>query len=132
MQTDVVDIEKIYSGIRVGNAHFDTDIDREFASTETIELLYFVTGAQPAPGTQQLRLEVTPRISRETDGENIGTFPAEIHDFFAIGQQIPLSEFSELAAGGEYRIEIHIKDLVSGTEVVQTLPFRVITPRDMH
>ncbi|MAP40580.1 MAG: hypothetical protein CL879_13320 [Dehalococcoidia bacterium] len=132
MQTDVVDIEKIYSGIRVGNAHFDTDIDREFASTETIELLYFVTGAQPAPGTQQLRLEVTSRILRETDGENIGTFPAEIHDFFAIGQQIPLSELSELAAGGEYRIEIHIKDLVSGTEVVQTLPFRVITPRDMH
>lgn len=132
MQTDVVDIEKIYSGIRVGNAHFDTDIDREFASTETIELLYFVTGAQPAPGTQQLRLEVTPRILREADGENIGTFPTEIHDFFAIGQQVPLSEVSELAAGGEYRIEIQIKDLVSGTEVVQTLPFRVITPRAMH
>lgn len=125
-RTDAIDINTVYSGVRIGNIALDVDIDHTFARNDTIELLYFVMGVQVDPASRQPQLEVEHRVLvGESGDESIARLPLQTLNYFAIGQQVPLAQVSQIEPGGTYRIEIHVKDMLSGAELTYEVPFTV-------
>jgi len=122
-QTESIDIDKVYEGVRIGNIQLDVDIDRHFQRDDTIELLYFVMGASIDPTSQQPQLEVEHTLLRGDSDEIIARLPTQTLNYFAIGQQIPLGQVVQLEPGGSYRILIRVKDVVSENELTHEVPF---------
>ena len=53
----------------------------------------------------------------------IARLPTQPLDFGGVQQPIPLAQVQQLEAGTDYKIEIHIKDLINGNELTHTVPF---------
>ena len=124
-QADLIDIDKVYEGVRIGNIQLDVDIDRDFDRDDTIELLYFVMGAGIDPLSQQPQLEVEHSLLRGDSDEVIVRVPLQTLNYFAVGQQIPLGQVTNIEPGGSYRILISVKDVVSETELAYEVPFTI-------
>jgi len=124
-QTEIIDIDKVYEGVRIGNIQLDVDIDRQFEREDTIELLYFVMGAGIDPTSQQPQLEVEHTLLRGDSDEIIARLPTQTLNYFAIGQQIPLGQVGQIEPGGSYRILISVKDVVTETELAHEVPFTI-------
>ncbi len=122
-QTESIDIDKVYEGVRIGNIQLDVDIDRHFQRDDTIELLYFVMGASIDPTSQQPQLEVEHTLLHGDSDEIIARLPTQTLNYFAIGQQIPLAQVVQIEPGGSYRILIRVKDVVSENELTYEVPF---------
>ncbi len=124
-QTEIIDIDKVYPGVRIGNILLDVDINRHFERDDTIELLYFIMGAGIDPISQQPQLEVEHTLLRGDRDESIARLPTQTLNYFAIGQQIPLGQVAQIEPGGSYRILIRVKDIVSGDELAYEVPFTI-------
>ena len=124
-QTEIIDIDKVYEGVRIGNIQIDVDIDRHFERDDTIELLYFIMGAGIDPISQQPQLEVEHTLLRGDGDEIVARLPTQTLNYFAIGQQIPLGQVAQIEPGGSYRILIRVKDVVSGNELAHEVPFTI-------
>ncbi|MFQ5744432.1 MAG: GWxTD domain-containing protein [Acidobacteriota bacterium] len=124
-KADPIDVNKVYPGVRIGNVSINATVDRVYERNETVELLYFVMGSQVDATTQQPKIEVDHRILRAEDDQSIAKLPTQTLNYFSIGQQIPLEQVSQLKPGGSYKIQIHIKDLVSGAELTHEVPFQI-------
>jgi len=111
----------VYQGIRLGNVLVANDVDDAFDRDATVEVVAVVTGwaSDPAaPGKP--RLEVIYRILEGLQGDqSLARLPEQVLDFHVLGQQIPLGQVRRLQPGNSYRIEVRVKDLVSGAETVQ-------------
>ncbi|MFQ5743118.1 MAG: GWxTD domain-containing protein [Acidobacteriota bacterium] len=126
-QTDQLEIDKVYRGIRLGSLLIDLDLDRAFTKRDTLQLLYFIMGGRPDPRTRRPKLEVTHSILRAKDHQAVARLPTQTLSYFAVGQPIPLSRMSQLTPGNDYEIEIHVKDLRSGKELTERMPFKVVS-----
>jgi len=124
-QTEIINIDKVYEGVRIGNIQIDVDIDRHFERDDTIELLYFIMGAGIDPLSQQPQLEVEHTLLRGDSDEIIARLPTQTLNYFAIGQQIPLGQVALIEPGGSYRILISVEDVVSGNELAYEVPFTI-------
>jgi GWxTD domain-containing protein len=117
----------VYQGIRLGNVLVANDIDNMLDRDATVEVVAVVTGwaSDPAaPGKP--RLEVVYRILEGLEGErSLARLPEQLLDFHVLGQQIPLAQVRRLQPGNSYRIEVRVKDLVSGEETVQRAPIHL-------
>jgi len=122
---DNIDINTVYDTTRVGNLALSTDLDNVFGRNDSLLLLYFISGLSPDPATQQPSFEVNHRILLAGTDDSIARLPSQTLNFGGIQQEIPLAQVSQLEAGTDYEIEIHIKDLVSGNEITQRVPFHV-------
>jgi hypothetical protein len=124
-QTDPVEVGKLYDGVRIGSISLDVDIDNVFERDATLELLYFIMGVRADATTQQPEIEIDYRILEANTGTSIARLPTQTLNHAAIGQQIPLAQVEQIQPGGDYTLEIEIKDLVSGGELRHEVPFRV-------
>ena len=122
-RTEIIDIDKVYEGVRIGNIQIDVDIDRQFERDDTIELLYFVMGASIDPISQQPQLEVEHTLLPSDSDEIIARLPTQTLNYFAIGQQIPLGQVAQIEPGGSYKILIRVKDVVAEIELSYEVPF---------
>jgi len=87
-------------------------------------VLYFIQGAAIDPATQQTQLEVDHRILTESD-ESIARLQTQTLPFYAVQQEIPLAQVEQLEPGQHYKIQIHVKDLISGNELTLEVPISV-------
>ncbi len=124
-QSEIIDIDKVYEGVRIGNIQIDVDIDRHFERADTIELLYFIMGAGIDPISQQPQLEVEHSLLHGDSDEVIVRVPTQTLNYFAVGQQIPLGQVANIEPGGSYRIRISVKDVVTETELAFEVPFTI-------
>ncbi len=122
---DAIDVDTVYKGTRVGNLELRTDIDNVFARNDTITVIYFVRGAAADPATQETQLEIGYRILSAGDDRSIARLPNQTMPFFAVQQDIPLAAIQQLETDKAYKIEIQIKDLITGNELTHTVPFAV-------
>ena len=122
---DPIDIAKVYDVMRLGPFELDIDVDRTFARNGTISLLYFVMGTGVDAATGQAQIEVTHRVLMAADDTSIAVLPEQVLTAPAISQNIPLAQISQLEAGTDYKIQIHVKDLITGNELTHELPFSV-------
>ena len=116
------------------------NIDSIIAPGETIEIFYYVFGAQAKeaePGQQPRNDLVTNYEVLNEDGTLAIRWEATPYDFALISQQLPMkqtvtieddegkrNEQRDLPAG-KYSLVMKIKDNISGFTAEQTLPFEV-------
>jgi len=122
---DAIDINTIYDATRVGNLALSTDLDNLFGRNDSLLLLYFIRGLGTDPATQQPSFKVEHRILLAGTDESIARLPEQTLQFGGIQQEIPLAQVQQVEAGTDYEIEIHITDLILGSEIVQRVPFSV-------
>ena len=125
-QTDQLDVNTIYAGTRVGNVSLATDVDNVFGRNDEILVLYFLTGLGVDASTRQSRFEVDHRILLAETGDSIMRLPGQTlggGPVYPIQQSVPLAQVEQLDFGTDYRIQIHVKDLVSGNEITREVPF---------
>ena len=122
--TDAIDANTVYKGTRVGNLSLGTDLDNLVGRNDLIAVLYFIQGASIDPATQQTQLKVDHRILTETN-ESIARLPTQTLAFYAVQQEIPLAQIEQLEPGQNYKIQIHVKDLISGHEVIHEVPISI-------
>jgi len=120
-----IDLARVYDVMRIGPFELDIDVDRVFDRNGTISLLYFVMGTGVDSSTGQARIEVTHRVLLAADDQSVADLPEQVLASPAISQTIPLSEISRLEAGTDYKIQIHVKDLVTGNELTHEVAFSV-------
>ncbi len=124
-QADAIDINTVYDGTRVGNLALNTDLDAVFGRNDALLLLYFIQGLGADPTTQQPIFEVDHRILLAGTDDSIARLPTQTLNFGAIQQEIPLAQVQQIEAGTDYEIEIHIKDQITGNEIIQRVPCSV-------
>jgi GWxTD domain-containing protein len=124
-KTDPIEVGKLYDGVRIGSISLDVDIDNVFGRDDTLELLYFIMGVRADATTQEPEIEIDYRILEANTGTSIARLPTQTLNHAAIGQQIPLAQVEQIQPGGNYTLEIEIRDLVSGGEVKHEVPFKV-------
>lgn len=124
-QMDAARVDRVYSGVRLGNLVVHDDIERVFERDGVIELLYIVAGFGTDSTTMKPHLEVDYRIVGPQGRRGVVRLPTQTMDMFAIGQQIPLAQVRNLEPGGQYGVEIAVRDLVTGGEVWSVVPFRI-------
>ncbi len=120
-----IDLARVYDVMRIGPFELDIDVDRVFDRDATISLLYFVMGTAVERSTGQARIEVTHRVLMAVDDQSVAVFPEQVLMSPAISQLIPLAQISQLEAGADYKLQIHVKDLVTGNELTHEVPFSV-------
>lgn len=118
--------DQIVPGILVAGLLVQDDLDRRFSVDDTVELIYVVTGAKTDSTTGRPRLEASYRILLGDEDQSIARFPLQALQSIAVGQPIPLSQIGDVTPGESYRIEITVKDLVSGQEDRQLLSFTIL------
>jgi GWxTD domain-containing protein len=122
-----MDTSTVYEGIRLGKVLVANAVDDTFERTDTIEVVVVATGwaSDPAaPGKP--RLEVVYRLLDGLEGEvSLARLPEQVLDFHVLGQQIPLAQVNDLRGGRSYRIEVRVRDLVTGLETVQRAPIHL-------
>ncbi len=123
-RTDAIDVNTVYKGTRVGNLLLGTDLDNLVGRNDSIAVLYFIQGASIDSTTQQAQLEVDHRVLTEAS-ESIARLPTQTLAFYAVQQEIPLAQIEQLEPGQSYRIQIHVKDLISGHEVTHEVPISI-------
>ncbi len=123
-RADAIDANTVYEGTRVGNLLLGTDLDNLVGRNDSIAVLYFVQGASLDPVTQQMQLEVEHRILTEAN-ESIARLPTQTLAFYAVHQEIPLAQIEQLQSGQNYKIQIYVKDLISGNEVTHETPISI-------
>jgi GWxTD domain-containing protein len=122
---DTIDINTVYPTTRVGNLALSTDLENSFGRNDSLLLLYFIRGLGVDPATQQPSFTVDHRILLAGTDDSIARLPQQPLNFGGIQQEIPLAQVSQLEAGTDYEIEIHIQDQVNGNEITQRVPFSV-------
>ena len=122
--TDAIDANTVYKGTRVGNLSLGTDLDNLVGRNDLIDVLYFIQGASIDPATQQTQLEVDHRVLTETS-ESIARLPTQTLASYAVQQEIPLAQIEQIEPGQNYKIQIHVKDLISGHEVTHEVPISI-------
>ncbi|TDI23444.1 MAG: hypothetical protein E2P06_09805 [Acidobacteria bacterium] len=120
-----IDLARVYDFMRLGPFEINIDVDRVFDRDATISLLYFVMGTGVDSSTGQARIEVTHRVLLAVDDQSIAVLPQQVLASPAISQDIPLSQISQLEAGADYKLQIHVKDLVTGNELTHEVAFSV-------
>jgi len=129
-QSDQVQINTVYSGVRMGQIVFFDDIDRLVPRDSMIEVIYAVMGTQQDPTTLGPRLEVNYRILLDDpeaeEEQSIARFPSQILETFSVGQPLPLSQIQNLEAGKSYILEIQVKDLVSEQQLLKRISFSLL------
>jgi GWxTD domain-containing protein len=114
----------VYEGVRLGNVLAANNVGDRYERDDTVEVVVVVSGwgSDPAaPGRPRLEVEYRVLAGLEGD-ESIARLPSQVLDFHVLGQQIPLAQVDRLRPGRDYRIEIRVKDLVSGEEAVERVP----------
>ena len=126
-QAEAMSTRAVYKGVRLGNILLADDVDRVFDRKDTVELVFIAMGWSPDPAVPgRPKLEIQYRILEGEEGEeSLARLPTQTLGIHAVGQQIPLGQVSKLRAGGTYRIEIRVKDLVAGAEMVHYVPFKI-------
>lgn len=122
-KTDAIDVNTIYPGTRVGNLELNTDLENVVGRNDEVLVLYFIKGLTRDPATQQVSFEVDHRILIAGTEDSIARLPTQTLASPGVQQPIPLAQVSQLEAGTDYEIEIHIKDLVNDNELVHRIPF---------
>ena len=117
--------DQVYRGVRFATMLVDVDIDSIVSIDDTLEIVYSVVGAETDNATMRPKLEVSYRFLRASDDENMGRFPAQTLQMDAINQPVPLNIIRRIQPGGDYKIEIGIKDLIGGSEIMQLVDFHV-------
>lgn len=119
--------DEVVRGVRMGNLVLDADLDDTFARDEIVEVVTVATGWGSDPGQPgKPSLEVEYRIVPGGEGGRaLARLPAQSLDFSILGQQIPLGQVRAIEAGGTYRIEVRVKDLITGQEAVASTPIRI-------
>ena len=123
-EEDLASPDRVYRGIRLGSMLLHDDLQREVGRDETVEVVVIVSGWQSdpaAPGKPQLEVEY--RLLAQ--GESIVRLPAQVLDFAVLGQQIPLAQIDQIQPGETYELEIRVRDLISGAEIIQTTPLHI-------
>ncbi len=122
-----IDPRTIYEGMRLGRMVVNDDLSRTFRRDDIVDVILLATGWSSDPGALgKPRLEVQYRLLAGLEGSrSLATIPPQVLDFHILGQQIPLAQINRLEPGGDYRIEVTVKDLVSGVERVVQTPFHL-------
>ena len=122
-----IDPRTLYEGMRLGHMVVQDDLDRTFGRDDIVDVILIASGWGSDPGAPgKPRLEVQYRLLAGLEGNrSLAAIPPQVLDFYVLGQQVPLSQVNRLEPGGDYRIEVTVKDLVSGLERVVEAPFRL-------
>ncbi len=122
-----IDPRTIYEGMRLGRMVVQDDLNRTFGRNDIVDVILLASGWSSDPGAPgKPRLEVQYRLLVGLEGtRSLATIPLQVLDFNVLGQQIPLAQINRLEPGGDYRIEVTVKDLVSGIVRVVEAPFHL-------
>lgn len=124
--------DEVVRGIRMGNLVFDSSISPVFPRDGIVEVVLMAAGwhSDPAqPGKPSFEVEYR-LIGRDEEGARrvIARLPVQNVDFSVLGQQIPLRQVDRLEPGGDYQIEVRVRDLVSGQQAVAIAPLQIGEP----
>ncbi len=122
-----IDPRTIYQGLRLGRMVVQDDLDRNFGRDDIVDVILLASGWSSDPGAPgKPRLEVQYRLLAGLEGtRSLATIPPQVLDFHVLGQQIPLAQVNRLEPGRDYRIEVIVRDLVSGVERIVQTPFHL-------
>ena len=122
-----IDPRTVYEGMRLGRMVVRDDLDRTFGRDDIVDVILLASGWSSDPAAPgKPRLEVGYRLLADLEGtRSLAAIPPQVLDFNVLGQQIPLAQVNRLQPGNDYRIEVTVRDLVSGIKRVVHAPFRV-------
>jgi len=120
---DDPDLDTVYLGMRLFKVELDVDVDHAFALNEEVEVLYMVAGAGIDPDSEQVELMIDTVIMT-ADGQPIARLPTEVATNTIISNVVPLDQIPGLAPGGAYRIEVTVRDLISGQQTTGVVVLR--------
>lgn len=120
---DDPDLDTVYAGIRIFKVALDVDVSNSFAPGGDLEILYMVAGAGVDPDTEQVELMIDS-IIMSADGTPLARLPTEMATETIISNQVPLGQIPGIEAGGTYKIEVTVKDLINGRQVMGEVMFR--------
>ncbi len=120
---DDPDLDSVYPGMRLFKVGLDIDVDHSFSLDGEVEVLYMVAGAGVDPETEQVELMIDTVIMT-ADGTPIARLPTEVATNTIISNLVPLDQIPGLAPGGAYRIEVTVKDLISGQQTAGVVVLR--------
>jgi GWxTD domain-containing protein len=119
---DEPDLDTVYSGMRIFKVELDVDVSNSFAPDDEMEILYMVAGAEEDPDTEQVELLIDTVIMT-ADGTPIARLPTEMATEMIISNMVPLAQIPGIEAGGSYKIEVTVKDLIGGRQVTGEVMF---------
>ena len=122
-----IDPRTVYEGLRLGRMVVRDDLDRTFGRDDIVDVILLASGWSSDPAAPgKPRLEVQYRLLADLEGDrSLAAIPPQVLDFPVLGQQIPLAQVNRLQPGNDYRIEVTVRDLVSGIERIVHAPFRL-------
>jgi len=111
----------IYSSLQL-----EPKIENVFSVGESPDIFYFVYGCSLNPEDKtKFNIEITYNVKK--GDENVIKFAPYVFDLPFISHQIPLKKENDVnLEPGKYRLEIKVKDKISGKELVEYVDFEII------